>query len=174
MTYQTNNQKNGAAFEKRLSACWDYMAALGQAHIVKVPTPMRPVGMVEKGRCMAVFCKSRAVDYQGVLRGGFCCCLEAKFTESEKVEAERVSASQTDELDHFTAMGAVCGVLLCFSFSVFAFVPWPVWREMKAVLGRKYITAADCKAHGWAYDGASASALAERLLALRKCRQEFL
>lgn len=150
------------------------MTSLGLGYIVKVATPMRPISAVERGRCTAVFCKARTVDYQGVLRGGFCVCMEAKFTEVERIDAERISPSQAEELDRYARMGAVCCILLCYSFSGFAVVPWEDWRDMKALLGRKYITMADCEAHGWAYDGASSRALAEKLLSLRKCRQEFI
>ena len=68
---------------------------------------------------------------------------EAKFTRTDRIEQSRVSPGQADYLDLHQALGARCYVLAGFSSGAVYRLPWNVWRNMKKVFGRKYITEDD-------------------------------
>lgn len=68
---------------------------------------------------------------------------EAKFTRTDRIEQSRVSPGQMDYLDQHQALGARCYVLAGFSSGAVYRLPWNVWRNMKKVFGRKYITEDD-------------------------------
>ena len=45
-----------------------------------------------------------------------------------------------EKLESHHRLGAIAFVLVSFSLQEFARIPWPVWRDMAKIYGRKYIT----------------------------------
>ena len=68
---------------------------------------------------------------------------EAKFTSSVKMEQNRVTPGQAEYLDQHQALGARCYIVAGFSTGNVYRLPWNVWRDMKALFGRKYISESD-------------------------------
>ena len=58
-------------------------------------------------------------------------------------DLEELTDEQIDRLTLHHKMGAATYVLVSFGLEDFYRIPWEVWRDMKAIYGRKYIKAAD-------------------------------
>lgn len=137
------SKAQGQRFENRLDAAFAVYKAHGFAIIEKTPEPMHPVKNIGGGKFIAFFEKQAQPDYKGVIKGGRAVMFEAKFTRTDRIEQSRVSPGQMDYLDQHQALGARCYVLAGFSSGAVYRLPWNVWRNMKKVFGRKYITEDD-------------------------------
>ena len=73
------------------------------------------------------------------VRNGF----EAKHTDDERIEQRRLTQEQQDDLEAHHKLGAIAFVLVSVSLTDFYRVPWPVWRDMAEIYGRKYMTHAE-------------------------------
>ena len=105
---------------------------------------MRPIGSPDRaGRFLACYTKQAQPDYKGILKGGRAINFEAKHTASDRLTFDRVLAAQSLRLSCTEALGGVAFVLCSFSGRAFYRVPWAVWKDMKRLFGRKYITPAD-------------------------------
>lgn len=133
----------GQLFENRLDNSFAVYKIHGFAIIEKTPEPMHPVKNIGGGKFIAFFEKQAQPDYKGVIKGGRAVMFEAKFTRTDRIEQSRVSPGQADYLDQHQALGARCYVLAGFSSGAVYRLPWNVWRNMKKVFGRKYITEDD-------------------------------
>ena len=141
----TVNRARGARFEDIISASCAYYARIGIASIQKTPEPLRPVKSLDGGKFVAHFEKKAQPDYKGALKGGKAIMFEAKFTTTEKMEQSRVSDKQSQCLDEFAALGALCFVLADFDTRGYYRIPWSVWRSMKDAYGRLYVKPEDIK-----------------------------
>ena len=112
----------GGYFENIISASCDYYLSRGLAKIEKTPEPM---------------------DYGGTLKGGRSIYFEAKHTDDERIEQRRLTQEQQDDLEAHHKLGAIAFVLVSMSLTDFYRVPWPVWRDMAEIYGRKYMTHAE-------------------------------
>ena len=65
---------------------------------------------------------------------------EAKHTDDDRIEFNRLTKEQRDDLEHHHKLGAVAFVLVSMGLTECYRVPWPVWRDMAATYGRKYMT----------------------------------
>lgn len=137
------NRAQGKHFEQYIDLILAYYKECGLAMIEKTPEPMVPCQSLPNGRFVAYFQKRAQPDYKGTLKGGQSVVFEAKYTSSSKMEQSRVSAEQARCLDLHREMGALCFVLAAFGMTNIYRVPWALWRAMKAVFGRKYVTPAD-------------------------------
>lgn len=138
------SRAEGAGFEAIISSACDYYRAIGRADIEKTPEPMKPLGGADRaGRFLACYTKQAQPDYKGILKGGRAINFEAKHTDSDCMTADRVSDAQALRLSRTESLGGVAFVLCSFYGRDFYRVPWPVWRDMKRLFGRKYITPAD-------------------------------
>lgn len=137
------NRAQGKQFEKYIEASLAYYRQIGLAMVEKTPEPMTPCQSLHNGKFVAFFQKKAQPDYQGTLAGGRSVVFEAKYTAGEKIEQNRVSAEQAKYLDLHQRLGALCFVLVGFGLQEIYRAPWEVWRDMKAVFGRKYVSAAD-------------------------------
>lgn len=118
--------------------------SIGLADIEKTPEPMRPIGSPDRaGRFLACYTKQAQPDYKGILKGGRAINFEAKHTDSDRLTFDRVLTAQALRLSRTEALGGVAFVLCSFSGRAFYRVPWAVWKDMKRLFGRKYITPAD-------------------------------
>ena len=137
------NRAAGSFFEETiLRACKHYWLS-GQAAIDKTPEPMQPIQDLGGGRFIAHYTKKAQPDFQGNLLGGRSICFEAKHTSCDRIKQDAVTTEQSDVLDVKDALGAICFVLVSFGFRAFYRVPWPVWRDMRAHFGHKYMTQED-------------------------------
>ena len=138
------SRAEGAGFEAIISSACDYYRAIGRADIEKTPEPMKPLGGADRaGRFLACYTKQAQPDYKGILKGGRAINFEAKHTDSDRMTANRVSDAQALRLSRTESLGGVAFVLCSFYGRDFYRVPWSVWRDMKRLFGRKYITPTD-------------------------------
>ena len=138
------NRENGAFFEYIIEAGCEYYRQKGVADIEKTPEPMRPVKNIGEGKFIAYFEKAAQPDFKGVLSGGRAVVFEAKHTDTDQIEQKRVSAEQVKNLEMAWKLGAETFVLCSISDGFYR-LPWEFWRDMKSVLGRKYVTADDLR-----------------------------
>lgn len=138
------SRAEGAGFEHIIDNACAYYRSIGLADIEKTPEPMRPIGSPDRaGRFLACYTKQAQPDYKGVLKGGRAVNFEAKHTDSDRLTFDRVLTAQALRLSRTEALGGVAFVLCSFSGRAFYRVPWAVWRDMKQLFGRKYITQSD-------------------------------
>lgn len=137
------SKAQGKLFEDRLDAAFARYRESGFAIIEKTPEPMRPTESLGNGRFVAYFEKKAQPDYKGTIKGGRTVMFEAKFTSSVKMEQNRVTPGQAEYLDQHQALGARCYIVAGFSTGNVYRFPWPIWRDMKAHFGRKYISESD-------------------------------
>lgn len=134
----------GNQFEDLISASLEWYEDKGVACIEKTPEPMKPLSKPnKKGQFLACFVKAGQPDYKGTLNGGRAVVFEAKHTDSDQMKYDRLTGEQIDRLTLHHKLGAAAFVMVSFGLDDFFRIPWPVWRDMKAIYGRKYIKAAD-------------------------------
>ena len=111
--------------------------------MTKEKDPRRPLmGKISKAKGKH-FEKKAQPDYKGTIKGGRTVMFEAKFTAKERMEQDRVEREQGEYLDRHERLGARCYVLAGFGSGEVYRIPWPAWRAMKELFGRKYVTEAD-------------------------------
>ena len=137
------SKAKGKHFEVRLDASFAYYRDRGYAIIEKTPEPMRPTKNLGNGKFIAFFEKKAQPDYKGTIKGGRTVMFEAKFTAKDRMEQDRVEREQGEYLDRHERLGARCYVLDGFGSGEVYRIPWPAWRAMKELFGRKYVTEAD-------------------------------
>ena len=133
----------GKEFEKQLDESFAYYDECGIASVEKTPEPMKPIKDLGNGRFIACYEKKAQPDYKGTLKGGRTVMFEAKFTASERMEQNRVTAGQTDYLNKHQKLGARCYVVIGFATGNVYRFPWSDWCNMKEIFGRKYVTEKD-------------------------------
>ena len=105
---------------------------------------MKPLGPKNhKGQFLACYTKQAQPDYKGTLKGGRAVVFEAKHTDDDRIEFNRLTKEQRDDLEHHHKLGAIAFVLVSMGMTSCFRVPWPVWRDMAATYGRKYMTRAE-------------------------------
>lgn len=136
----------GQRFEKQIDTSLDWYFSQGLLKANKTPEPMKPIRpMGKNGQFLACYEKKAQVDFSGTMLGGRAVRFEAKQTDTEKFERNRLTKEQLDDLTYHSGLGALCFVLLCFGFDRFYRVPWKVWDNMKAIFGRQYVTEPDIR-----------------------------
>ena len=149
------NHRNGKMFEELIEASCKWYEEMARAAIEKTPEPMRPLRQLGGGQFVAVFEKKAQPDFKGTLAGGRTIAFEAKFTDDGKIDQKQVSDEQWRRLCAHQAQGALCFVLVSFSFESYCMIPWDVWREMKTMYGRKYLKRSEAEIIGKVpFDGA--------------------
>lgn len=104
---------------------------------------MRPTKNLGDGKFIAFFEKAAQPDFKGVLKGGRAVAFEAKYTSGERMDHDRVTPDQARSLDRYEKLGALCFVVAGFGSGGVFRIPWAVWRDMKEIYGRKYVTPED-------------------------------
>lgn len=138
-----HNHDAGEQFENIIKAACDFYRDNGIAEIDKTPEPMRALYPMENGKFVACFTKRAQPDFKGCLNSGRCVCFEAKHTEQGEIKQSVVTEEQTRVLDSYNTMRAECFVVVSFGFFAFYKIPWGVWKNMKQIYGRKYLTPQD-------------------------------
>ena len=135
------SKRAGEHFENMIEASCIWHREHGLACIDKTPEPMKPLSKPNyKGQFLACYEKAAQPDYQGTLEGGRSIVFEAKHTDTDNIKYDRLTVDQIDDLEMHYKLGAVAFVLVSFGLEGFYRIPWEVWRDMKAIYGRKYIT----------------------------------
>lgn len=138
------SRAEGAGFESIIDNACAYYRSIGLADIEKHRSRCARLEAPDRaGRFLACYTKQAQPDYKGILKGGRAINFEAKHTDSDRLTFDRVLAAQSLRLSRTEALGGVAFVLCSFSGRAFYRVPWAVWKDMKRLFGRKYITPAD-------------------------------
>ena len=131
----------GEYFERYILAACEWYRSRGEADIDKAHEPMKPLRAPnERGQFLACYTKPAQPDFDGTLAGGRSIKFEAKHTDDDRIERSRLTDRQMEKLESHHRLGAIAFVLVSFSLQEFARIPWPVWRDMAKLYGRKYIT----------------------------------
>ncbi len=134
------NRKEGECFEGLIDAACDIYKSEHLADIEKTPEPMKILRRMEEGKFVACFKKSAQPDYKGTLMGGRSICFDAKATCTGKIPVSALTDEQIDSLTEHTHLGALTGVLLCFDFHTFAWIPFDLFMRAKELNGHKHWT----------------------------------
>lgn len=140
-----HNREAGMQFEEIIKAANEFYSENGIAEIDKTPEPMKALYPIDKGRFVACYVKKAQPDFKGTIRGGRGVCFEAKHTESKDIKQNVVTDTQANILDRQEKMGAMCFVVVSFGFFAFYRIPWDVWKNMKTIYGRKFISPEDAE-----------------------------
>ena len=133
----------GAAFESRIERSFAYYRSKGFAVVAKESEPMRPIKPIGQGRFIACYERKSKPDYSGVIKGGRFVCFEAKYTDTMRMQYSYVQQHQADYMDEVQQYSARCFVLCGFNSGNVYRVPWYIWKNMKELYGRKYVTEED-------------------------------
>jgi recombination protein U len=140
------NREAGELFERWIENACNYYMEKGVAYIEKTPEPMKPIkpyGERSRGQFIAYYAKTAQPDYKGILCDGTGIMFEAKHTDTDKMHQNVVSEDQRNSLDQYEKYGAHCYVMVSMRLEKFYRVPWDVWKQMKKLYGRKYMTITD-------------------------------
>ena len=140
-------RRNGEYFERLIESACRYYSVRGEAFIEKTPEPMKPLKPARAGQFVACFTKQAQPDYKGTLKGGRAVVFEAKHTTTTRIEQSRVTEEQAKALSKHEALGAICFVLVSFSFNTFYRVPWSVWRNIPEKYGKLSVNEKDLSAY---------------------------
>ena len=146
------NKAQGAHFEKTISQSCEHYRTTGTAVIEKTPEPFHITRSLGDGKFQGNFAKTAQPDFKGVLHGGQMIAFEAKHSAAERIDQSRVTDEQTAALDSYEKAGALCSVFVSLGQD-FYFVPWDIWKSMKTLFGRKYMTAADLRPYEKRFNG---------------------
>lgn len=147
------NNAQGHAFEDLIKrGCTTYLMQ-DRAIIDKTPEPFRVMEKSRDGIFKGRFTARAQPDFQGTLAGGRSIVFEAKYTTTDRMKRDVLTEEQRNALERHAARGAVAAVCAGIGDKFF-FVPWSVWRDMKARFGRKYVTAADVEPWRVRFNGA--------------------
>ena len=140
------SRRAGEHFEDMISASLEWYGGKGLACVEKTPEPMKPLRAPNRqGQFLACYVKAGQPDFKGTLTGGRSVVFEAKHTDSDRIEYSRLTDEQIDKLSTHHALGAAAFVLVSFGLQDFYRIPWPVWRDMKELFGRKHMKQAECE-----------------------------
>ncbi len=137
------NRAEGQLFEAVLDRTFAYYSEKGYAKIDKTPEPFKIIKRLEHLRFIGCFQKKAQPDYKGTIKGGRTVIFEAKYTDSDRIQQDRVSDAQWSYMEQVTELGARCFVLAGFKSGGIYRIPWPVWSDMKKKFGHKYVTEKD-------------------------------
>lgn len=148
------SKRAGEHFENAIEASCIWYREHGLACIDKTPEPTKQLSKPNyKGQFLACYEKAAQPDYQGTLEGGRSVVFEAKHTDTDRIQYGRLTKDQIDDLEMHYKLGAVAFVLVSFGFEGYFRIPWEVWRDMKAIYGRKYITPKEAERYRVPYVG---------------------
>ena len=130
----------GGYFENIIEASLRWYEDRGLACVEKTPEPMKPLRAPNRqGQFLACYIKAGQPDFKGTLTGGRSVVFEAKHTDDDRIKYSRLTDEQVEKLSTHHNLGAAAFVLVSFGLQDFYRVPWEVWRDMKAIYGRKYL-----------------------------------
>ena len=147
------NNAQGHFFEGFIKTACAVYKQKGIACVEKMPEPFMVLEKRDKGIFKGRFIAHAQPDFMGTLSGGRSICFEAKYTSTDKLGQNVLTGEQWDSLEQHWKAGAKAGVCAGIG-EVYAFIPWPVWRSMQDIYGRKYMTAEDLEPYRVRFNGA--------------------
>ena len=147
------NNAQGHFFEGFIKTACAVYKQKGIACVEKMPEPFMVLEKRDKGIFKGRFIAHAQPDFMGTLSGGRSICFEAKYTSTDKLGQNVLTGEQWDSLEQHWKAGAKAGVCAGIG-NVYAFIPWPVWRSMQDIYGRKYMTAEDLEPYRVRFNGA--------------------
>ena len=140
------SRREGGEFEKIIADSLLWYELRGLACVEKTPEPMKPLSKPnQRGQFLACYVKAGQPDFKGTITGGRSVVFEAKHTASDKIDYSRLTDEQVKKLSMHHELGAAAFVLVSFGLQDFYRIPWEVWRDMKAIYGRKHMKQPDCE-----------------------------
>lgn len=136
------NNASGHHFEDYISGGCRYYEGEGIAKIQKTPEPFRTIRKYRDGTATVRFIANAEPDYIGCLKDGTTIVFEAKKTMTDKIPQNVVTPHQWNALDKYDEFGANAGVCVGIKDETF-WIEWFIWKNMKKLYGRKYLTAQD-------------------------------
>ncbi|MBO0445583.1 Holliday junction resolvase RecU [Enterococcus ureilyticus] len=133
------NNSKGKQLEKLILAGCTYYQQKGIAAIEKTPEPFGVLKKYNDGTFLGRFYRRAQPDFQGTLSDGRSIIFEAKSTEDDRINQSVLTKAQHDYSELHYQLGAYVGVCVQIK-KIYAFIPWEIWRQMKEVYGRKYLT----------------------------------
>ena len=70
---------------------------------------------------------------------------EAKHTDTDRIEYNRLTDKQVEKLSTHHKLGAAAFVMVSFGLQDFYRIPWEVWRDMKDLFGHKHMKKSECE-----------------------------
>ena len=154
LQYQNKvNNAQGHFFEGAIKAACALYSERERADVDKTPEPFRVMEKLGGGIFKGRFTAPAQPDFQGTLAGGRSIVFEAKYTTTDRMKRDVLTKEQQDALERHAARGALAAVCAGIGDKFF-FVPWQMWRDMKQLYGRKYVTAADLEPLRVRFNGA--------------------
>ena len=154
LQYQNKvNNAQGHFFEGAIKAACALYSERERADVDKTPEPFRVMEKRRDGIFKGRFTARAQPDFQGTLAGGRSIVFEAKYTTTDRMKRDVLTKEQQDALERHAARGALAAVCAGIGDKFF-FVPWQMWRDMKQLYGRKYVTAADLEPLRVRFNGA--------------------
>ena len=147
------NNAQGHFFEGFIKTACTIYKQKGIAYVEKMPEPFMVLEKKDKGIFKGRFIAHAQPDFMGTLSGGRSICFEAKYTSTDKLAQTVLTAEQWNSLEQHWKAGAKAGVCAGIG-NVYAFIPWPVWRSMQEIYGRKFMTAEDLEPYRVRFNGA--------------------
>lgn len=147
------NNAQGHFFEGFIKTACAVYKQKGIACVEKMPEPFMVLEKKDRGIFKGRFIAHAQPDFMGTLSGGRSICFEAKYTSTDKLGQNVLTGEQWDSLEQHWKAGAKAGVCAGIG-NVYAFIPWPVWRSMQDIYGRKYMTAEDLEPYRVRFNGA--------------------
>ena len=152
--YQNSvNNAQGHLFEDGIKAACIAYRAQQRAEIDKTPEPFKVMEKSYEGIFKGRFTAPAQPDFQGTLPGGRSIVFEAKYTTKDRMQRAALTEAQMKSLDRHAELGAVASVCVGIKDKCF-FIPWAVWRDMKQIFGRQYVTAEDIAQYRVRFTGA--------------------
>ena len=148
------NNAQGQHFEREIAAACRIYRDRGIADIDKTPEPFRVSKKGNAGLFTGRFTAPAQPDFQGTLKGGRSIVFEAKQTGKDRILRSVLTDEQMKRLDLHHELGAIAAVCVSINYKIF-FVPWVLWRDMKQIFKRQYVTAEDLKGFEIIFDGAA-------------------
>jgi len=149
----TANNAQGGIFEELIKTACIIYRHQRRAEIDKVPEPFRVTQKHANGLFTGRFTAPAQPDFSGTLAGGRAIHFEAKFTTTDQMKRAALTDEQMDRLERHTEAGALTGVCVGIK-DKFYFVPWGIWKDMKGIYGRQYVTAEDIEPYRVKFGGA--------------------
>ena len=147
------NNAQGQAFEGYIKAGCEFYRVRERADVEKTPEPFKVTQKHGGGVFTGRFTALAQPDFEGTLAGGRSIVFEAKYTTTDRLKRGILTETQIEALARRDKMGALAGVCAGIG-DKFYFVPWNVWRDMKELYGRQYVTAEDIEPYRVRFTGA--------------------
>lgn len=143
---------NGRSFEEIIKKGCEYYAESGRAVISKVHEPYIVTKILQGGVFLGRFTGRAEPDFKGTIYGGKSIAFEAKSTQKTRINRIALTNEQMRWLSAQYSIGALAYVCVNIRDKFFM-IPWVIWRDMRKIYKRHYLTAEDIPQYEIQFDG---------------------